>query len=384
LQWIEFAADHVVVFDGRSAKLAAEFFADVEAGTKTLRLNQQFSEQPGTESVWRQGIYRLERDRLILCWAGPQQPVPTEFAGDQKQGTQLLVLRREWNPPADFDPSKTPPPRAVIPFTADEAKRYQEAWARSANVPVEMTNSLGMKLRLIPAGAFDSMGASMHKQRSEGVATAFSRPVYVGVNEVTIAQFRKFVEATGYKTAAELQPQAERLTWRNPGIEQDSDQHPVVRVSWQDANEFCRWLSETEHEQYRLPRSTEWVFAAQAGAPSNSRIKPPVNARLKFFDTTAPIGGDTASVFGMHDLFGNAGEWCDYITGGATETNMRICMGGSFRNAVNDWGLPAAAWFMPRVEAEESSHFDDIGFRVVRVIAEPTKAQSATEGSDPK
>lgn len=66
LQWIEFAANHVAVFDGRETKLFAEFSADIEP--KQLALKHYSDQLPSLETGWRNGIYRLERDRLIICW----------------------------------------------------------------------------------------------------------------------------------------------------------------------------------------------------------------------------------------------------------------------------------------------------------------------------
>ncbi len=382
LQWIEFAAEHVVVFDGRQAKVFAEFSEDVEP--KQLTLKDLF---PGS-IAWRNGIYRLDRDRLILCWTNSQRPMPTEFAAENSPGVQLLVLRREWIPlPNLLPPGETPPPppRAVIPFTADEAKRFQDAWADSANVPVETTNSLGMKLRLIPAGAFDSFQQKMLDSVSyhaDGYVAgpAVPRPLYVATHEVTVAQFRKFVEATRYETSAEqTSPTLERPTWRTPGIDQDGDQHPVVQISWQDANAFCRWLSDSEQQSYRLPTLAEWAFAARAGLTVEARIKPPANARLKFFDTTAPVGGDTTNLFGLHDLFGNVGEWTSHIAA-LNESQHRIALGGGFRNAMTDEMTGrdhltihhVQGWLMLR-RGDDSAHFDDIGFRVVRDLAKEAK-----------
>jgi uncharacterized protein (TIGR03067 family) len=398
LQWIEFKDDEVIAFDGREAKLLAEFREDTEP--KRLSLRHQTIPSPDAATGWRYGIYRLERDRLIICWTNGQSPLPSEFAGDVNGFVQLLVLRREWNPPADIDPSKTPPPRAVIPFTAEEAKRYQEAWARSANVPVEITNSLGMKLRLIPPGAFDplqqQMLASVYRSSYREAGVVFdppvpSRPLYLATHEVTLGQFRKFVEATQYVTSAERLSQA--MTWKSPGIAQDGEEHPVVRISWTDALAFCQWLSETEHESYRLPLFAEWAFIARAGLAAELRIKPPVNSRLKFFDTTAPVGGDSANVFGLHDLFGNVSEWTfdvsvqpgefDDLGNGSTKSEDKrraFHLGGGFRSAMSDWqtangGRPiqhAKAWLFPN-EVDDSSTFDDVGFRVAREIAKPVK-----------
>ncbi|MBC7820148.1 MAG: SUMF1/EgtB/PvdO family nonheme iron enzyme, partial [Planctomycetaceae bacterium] len=401
LQWIEFKADEVVAFDGRESKLLAEFSEDVEP--KRLSLRHQTIPSPDTTTDWRYGIYRLDRDRLILCWTNGQTPLPTEFAGDVNGFVQLLVLRREWNPPAEYQPKERPPPRAVIPFTAFEATLLQKAWADAVDVGVETTNSLGMTLRLLPPGSFDPTGAERLKSfpspsdQVPPVGANISQPVYIATKEVTVAQFRKFVEATEYETTAERMPPEsgnERHTWHHSGIVQDSDQHPVVHVSWQDAQAFCRWLSDTEQQQYRLPTITEWAFAARAGTASSTPLKLPHNARLRFFDTTAPVGGDKANLFGLHDLFGNVSEWANDNMG-AVETGGGFggagadglaktygprhrhfavtALGGGYRSTrKRDDGTE---WMLPLLHGD-TGHLDDMGFRVARVVTRDVEVLS--------
>ena len=162
------------------------------------------------------------------------------------------------------------------------------------------TNSIGMKLVLIPAGTF-SMGS---RESSEETAKAFNYSVdetylfeiehpihqvritkafYIGAYHVTVGQFRKFVHETGYKTDAESGVQVSEFgrggigftadvgmpigveyNWHNPGFEQ-TDAYPVVEVSWNDAVAFCGWLSRKERKTYRLPTEAEWEYACRAG-----------------------------------------------------------------------------------------------------------------------
>ncbi len=376
LQWIEFTEDRVVVFDGREAKLVAEFSDGAKDEPKRLSLMFASAPSPDVSSDWRYGIYRLERDRLIVCWTNGGRPMPTEFASDPSNSgsPQLLVLRREWNPPSDFDPTKTVPLLAVMPFTANEGQRFQEAWAKASDVPVETINSLGMKLRVIPPGEFESL-TLLNDFPMQQIAPYVSEPFYLATHEVTIAQFRKFVEATKYVTSAEWRDERnrERPTWRKPAIVQDSDQHPVVRLAWRDANMFCRWLSDTEQQTYRLPTVSEWAFAARCGAPSWVPLKLPHNTRMRFFDTTAPVGSDTANLFGLHEMFGNVSEWAmDGLgLGNPPEkaSYYRVSIGGGCRSTRGD--DRSSAWLLPYL-ADESVKDDEIGFRVARVIAKDT------------
>src|SRR5262249_23116713 len=120
--------------------------------------------------------------------------------------------------------------------------------------PPEFTNSLGMHFKLIPAGKY-TMGSSKEEiehwlnlvqqegqqlfLRSESPEheVAITRPFYLGVTEVTVGQFRRYVDANPKHAVNER--------WQNPGFGQNDD-HPVVFIDWQTAVNFCNWLSEKE------------------------------------------------------------------------------------------------------------------------------------------
>ncbi|OHB82971.1 MAG: hypothetical protein A2V98_07465 [Planctomycetes bacterium RBG_16_64_12] len=226
-------------------------------------------------------------------------------------------------------------------------------------MPVKTANSIGMKMVLIPAGRF-LMGS---RESAEELAKAFSawhakpeyfeteypahrvritKPFYLGAHEVTVGQFRKFVEDSAYKTDAEKDgkggwgfnpstgkvEQKPECTWRNAGFEQ-TDEHPVVNVSWNDAVAFCEWLSRKEGKTYRLPTEAEWEYACRAGTttryyhgddPEGLATVGNVadtTAKAKFpkwtwtiqksdgYVFTAPVGRFRANAFGLSDMHGN-------------------------------------------------------------------------------
>jgi sulfatase modifying factor 1 len=115
---------------------------------------------------------------------------------------------------------------------------------------------------------------------------------YLGQYEVTVGQFRKFLEASGYKPESvadgtgaygynpaydpaksprgdAFEGRDPEYSWRNAGFRQDDD-HPVVNVTWNDAIAMCKWLSETEGKTYHLPSEAEWEYAAGVGTRTRS------------------------------------------------------------------------------------------------------------------
>ncbi len=310
------------------------------------------------QSVWH-GVFTIADDRLVICWTSGNQPLPRGF--QPKSFEQLVVCRREWSRPISVDEKgnaavakldeNSKLPKAEMPFSPREAAALQAAWAEKSKSPVEVTNSVGMKLRVIPPGSFGdprnvatlaqsvggaSFGASSSPagmmgssagaasgstvghprsgERGYGVLNvAMSGPILVGAHEVTVSQFQQFIEDSKYVTEAERsetgQP-AKPHSWRKPEIEQDSDQHPVVQVSFEDALAFCHWLSAKEKKPYRLLTRREWEFCARAGSWLPVTLGPGKLAyRSQFFTTTAPVGSYSANSFGLHDFIGNVAEW---------------------------------------------------------------------------
>jgi len=249
---------------------------------------------------------------------------------------QRNEARKAWGLPP-IAPMPTTPPIAVAPFDAAKAKEHQDAWAKHLGVEVEIKNSLGMKLRLIPPGEF-MMGSSPEEIPdaikdgvNSGLAKDFitrleksslpqhkvrlSQPFRIGTCEVTVEAFRTFVKETGHRTANE-QKAGDISNWQSPGWNL-SEKQPVTHVSWDDAQEFCRWLSRREGRRYVLPTEAQWEFACRAGSQGRWTFgdDPALLGDYAWYgmppkSAPAEVGQKRANAFGLFDMHGNAQEWC--------------------------------------------------------------------------
>ncbi len=218
-------------------------------------------------------------------------------------------------------------------------------------------DSIGMEFVRIPGGAYlmgSRLNAVSARQRWPdaphlvGFAprrlVRITQPVFMATKEVTAGHFQRFVLETDYVTDAEREDNGavswtgdawekrQQFNWRNPGYEQGPGD-PVVCVSWNDANAFCRWLSRKTGLEYRLPTEAEWEYACRAGSCTvwfwgNEEVEAracaniagremPAEQGLRFagisdgYRFTAPVGQFKPNAWGLSDMIGNVWEWCE-------------------------------------------------------------------------
>jgi formylglycine-generating enzyme required for sulfatase activity len=300
----------------------------------------------------------------------------------------------------------------------------------------QITNSIGVKLTLVPSGEFkmgsgesaeataaffdktygpDGIGDDRFEDEHPRHRVWITRAFYLGTYHVTRGQFRRFVKETAYITGAEKGEQPAlgwvparedlvgnaKFSWRNPGFEQ-TDDHPVVIVSRDDALAFCEWLSRKEGRTYRLPTEAEWEYACRGGtttryssgddpetlakvanvADATIRAKfpkwkhPPIKASDGYM-FTSPVGSFKPNAFGLYDMHGNAWQWCadryssDYYAkspvddpSGPHELDLTalfdgfVVRGGSWREG------PLYARSAARDSHFSRESFGNVGFRV--------------------
>lgn len=289
-------------------------------------------------------------------------------------------------------------------------------------------NSLGMRMVRIPPGAF-VMGSSemdiawamstLAQGQPVQIENEFpfhkvrlTRPFFIADTEVTVGQFRRFVEATGYVTDAEAEgggqifnversrfERKEGTSWRNPGWKVTDDQ-PVTMVSYDDAVAFCEWLTATEKLVYKLPTEAQWEYAARGGIPFGAfpwGDSLPDGERANYADRNtdfewrdrqaddgykfvAPVGTYQPNGYGLYDMAGNVLEWVRDYYGedyyryapevdpeGPGHGESRVTKGGEWlfgpinlRCAFRGWARPDLA-------------FSNTGFRVVVELSSPLR-----------
>ena len=190
----------------------------------------------------------------------------------------------------------------------------------------------------------------------------------IGKYEVSVEEFREFINDTNYKTDAKKGDGCyidksgngdwgykNDTNWENPYFQQSKNE-PVVCVSWNDAKAYTRWLSKKTDKNYRLPTEAEWEFVARAGTESkwsfgNSKKylldyaniadnSTEISWRENWTDGykyTSPIGSFKANPWGVYDMYGNVWEWCEdwYLENYYSpkkDVDRKVFRGGSWHN----------------------------------------------------
>jgi formylglycine-generating enzyme len=363
--------------------VVTELALQVDSGVVPHRID--FRPRDGANrNTWFQGVYRLERDELIIQYAAQAVGRPTEISAVAGPNQRQSRWRR-------------------VPGAREIIRRGSSA------------DSNGMVLVL--PGTF-VMGASLaeHGRSDEGQRrVSISRPFLISRYEVTVDQFSEFV-ADMQRRDPSWKTDAERVgptgpagavstvkshghnawdptaSWRNTGFKQ-AGRHPVVFVSWNDATKYCEWLSAKDGRRYRLPTEAEWEYAARANTTTAypwgndadggrefanladrayAKSFPERNFGLDYDDGfvfTAPVGSFKPNGYGLYDMHGNVLEWVADLwephprtsamdPKGASNGAYRVAKGGAWGSDPND----CRSAF--RFREAPDNRFAGIGFRV--------------------
>jgi formylglycine-generating enzyme len=265
---------------------------------------------------------------------------------------------------------------------------------------------------LLPGDAFKMGDRSGDGGRDERpVHNVTIKPFKLGAHEVTKDQYERFVNATQYPSGRESRAvnacsapdpatdeplQRTGRSWEQPGFEQSGD-HPVVCVSWVDAQAFIAWLNKSSGHHFRLPSEAEWEYAAGAKDEPNGAWGAGWEGICLYanvadaawrnsgrgangsgancddgFVYTSPVGSFKPNIFGLSDIIGNVWEWTqdcfheNYVDaprdGSAWELggdcSRRIDRGGSWDTVPTRLRISFRSWYF------SASRLNFVGFRL--------------------
>lgn len=244
------------------------------------------------------------------------------------------------------------------------------------------------------------------------LAVSITRPFAIGLREVTIAEYRRFVEASGHRAVAGCRVLVDgawrwssTADWQHPRDGVVDEREPVACVDVADVEAYAAWLGARDGRHYRLPSESEWEYAARAGtvtprpwgtardshegvsislacdhanvhdvAAARSQVLPWPNARCRDgFVAAAPVGSFAPNGFGLFDMVGNVREWTadcfttSYKGRPATEAAWRWD-GGCEQRPVRggSWASrPIDSRSASRIGEAASARQSDLGFRLV-------------------
>lgn len=222
-----------------------------------------------------------------------------------------------------------------FPFTVEQAGKQES---------LDLGNGVKMNLREIPAGKFAMGSISETPSEAPMSAVDIKKPFYMGETEVTLEQYRQFDPT--YENGFYDMHFKDQV---RPGYEMNNPKFPVIRVSWEKAMEFCKWLSKKTGKKVTLPTEAQWEYAARAGSDkpfyfgeigddfsqyanlADIKIKEtavsgvdpkPIKNPDRFFDFVprdekyddgvlhlAEVGKYKPNAFGLYDMIGNVAEW---------------------------------------------------------------------------
>lgn len=288
-----------------------------------------------------------------------------------------------------------------------EGKKQSQALAQTCRTGAGQAPTMVV----IKPGRFQMGSAEGDADEQPVHAVTIPQPFAISRCEITVGQFRQFVEDARYQTTAEKsgkgcygwnadKKEVEQLpehNWNNPGFEQ-TDDHPVVCVSWDDAQEYVRWLSRRTGANYRLPNEAEWEYAARGGTATaryyrddqqcdyvngaGQETKSIADSGWTLAECddghvyTAPVGSFGENHYGLFDTLGNVWEWTQdcwhknysgapadssvWLDKDGGDCSRRVVRGGSWyyrpqdlRSALRDWN-----------DTDEAGN--DQGFRIAR------------------
>jgi len=312
-------------------------------------------------------------------------------------------------PPEDLEPAEpVAPPRietSFEPFTHDQ--RFSDPLKIGGTGPAMIGIPPG---ELMMGSPPDEDGRNSDERQHP---TQVTEPFAMSETEITIGQFSRFTQATGYRTEADRESACLRiddegvelvadlsLSWQNPGYAV-SHLHPVTCITWNDARAYAAWLGEQTGRTYRLPTELEWEYAARAttstsrfwgddlkdacdyantadetilsGAEESRRFEGARSGCRDNYVYSAPVGSFKPNLFGLHDMIGNVAEWTCSVYDPVYGGGQTRCLDATTRRTPAPIVIRGGSWLTSPALARSAARdglpsnlsLNTIGFRVL-------------------
>lgn len=279
---------------------------------------------------------------------------------------------------------------------------------RLAKAEAQYRNSLGMVFRYIQPGSFQmgsSQSSSFVKKDEAPHTVTLTRPFYIQANEVTVGQFRQFINASGYRSQVQgsggCWVSTDGRRWRKqvqtdwraiadnwPKSGSLAENLPVSCVTWKDAKAFSAWLSKADGRTYQLPTEAQWEYACRSGNTKSYAFGDCLTVEQANFGDmgqmmaicpagTQPTRGHIVATgtlaknaWGLHDMHGNVAEWCrDFYAlypkrdikdpRGPTSGVEKVIRGGHYLSRMMDCRSATRSSFPPEYASSA------VGFRLI-------------------
>ena len=359
----------------KQAEASERAAAEVARSARKEALRQQLQERRAADAEKARLVQEEQRRKAL------QAKAAAAYRAEQQRARAEMAARAAADLAAQMPTSSSP----VADTDGVLRDRFLDG---SANGP---------DLVLLPTGRFQ-MGSPEH-ERARAMAAGsqkawldretpqhwvgIEQPLALGRFAVTVGEWRRFAAATGWTVHGEID-------WDAPGFEQ-SDEHPVVGVSWDDAQLYLRWLSEQTGQAYRLPSEAEWEYACRAGTKSAFSFGDEISTGLANYDGNYTYNGSAKGPYrkgtnrggayppnpwGLFDMHGNVWEWVQDVVHdtyqGAPNNGSAWTEGGDQARRV----LRGGSWlYSPRyLRSALRNGFsaalsnDIVGFRVARQL----------------
>ncbi len=396
------AAELAAQDEQRAAQLAARRKAEQEAVAAASALREKQRRENESQEKARAEEAKRERKEALSQQLRERREAEAEKARLEKEEQQRKALQAKAAAAYRGEQERARAELAARHQAEDEAQEAVSA------VPVADTEGVlrdrfvrgdgrGPEMVLIPTGRFQMGSTEPERKKALAAGTphnwieretpqhwvGIEQPIAMGRFPVTVGEWRQFVRATGWQAQGEV-------NWAAPKFRQ-SDEHPVVGVTWHDAQLYVAWLSEQTGQRYRLPSEAEWEYACRAGAKSAFSFGDDINTSVANYDGNYTYNGSPKGQYrqgtsrpgefapnqwGLYDMHGNVWEWVQDVvhdnylgapnTGVAWETggdqNRRVLRGGAWSYHPRDLRAALRNGFSAALSN------DIVGFRVVRDI----------------